>query len=167
MREFLKRRLPRLLAEAMLVLIVLWAVEWWMTRDAAHGPAPVIAAQTLDGAAVDLASLREPAVVYFWATWCPVCRAEQGTIDSLAGDYPVIGVAMQSGSDAELRQFIAEHEIAFSTINDDDGQLARRYGVHGVPAAFILDRAGEIRFVTRGYTTGPGMRLRLWLASLF
>jgi len=34
-----------------------------------------------------------------------------------------------------------------------------------VPASFIVDTDGKIRYVEIGYTTGIGLRLRLWLAS--
>ncbi|MGE0082668.1 MAG: protein disulfide oxidoreductase, partial [Thiohalomonadaceae bacterium] len=43
--------------------------------------------------------------------------------------------------------------------------LAARYGVRAVPTTFIIDGAGRIRFREVGYTTGPGLRLRLWLAD--
>ena len=44
--------------------------------------------------------------------------------------------------------------------------MARRYGVGGVPASFILDADGRIAFHERGYTTQWGLRLRLWLAKV-
>ena len=50
-------------------------------------------------------------------------------------------------------------------VNDPDGRLAGAWGVHAVPATFIVDTNGEIRFVEVGYTTGLGLRLRLWLAE--
>jgi alkyl hydroperoxide reductase subunit AhpC len=34
-----------------------------------------------------------------------------------------------------------------------------------VPASFIVDTDGKIRHVEIGYTTGAGLRFRLWLAS--
>jgi len=51
-------------------------------------------------------------------------------------------------------------------LNDPDGVIATRWGVRAVPASFIVDGAGQIRFVEIGYTTGIGLRLRLWLAGL-
>jgi hypothetical protein len=38
--------------------------------------------------------------------------------------------------------------------------------VHAVPASFIIAADGQIRFVEVGYTTGMGLRLRLWLAGM-
>jgi alkyl hydroperoxide reductase subunit AhpC len=87
-------------------------------------------------------------------------------IDALAEDYPVITVAMQSGEAQAVRDYPAAQGVAYPVVNDPEGDIARRYGVSGVPASFVLDGRGEVRFVTRGYTSGPGMRLRLWLAGV-
>ena len=39
---------------------------------------------------------------YFWADWCPICTAQQGTIDGVQADHLVLTVAMQSGGAAEV-----------------------------------------------------------------
>lgn len=162
----IKKRLPKLMLELVLLLGFLLALEAFLTRDAVSGKAPMFEGVTLNGEPFALANLRgQPAVVHFWATWCPVCKLEQGMIDSLAKDYPVITVAMQSGEAEEVLTYIKEQEVDYPVINDPRGELSRRYGVSGVPASFVLNAAGEVKFVTRGYTSGPGMRVRLWLAG--
>lgn len=164
----IRKRLPRWLLELTLLLVFVIALEAFLTRDAVRGKAPPFQGVTLSGDTFSLASLQgQPAVVHFWATWCPVCNIEQGMVDSLAGSYPVIAVAMQSGDAAEVQAYLKEQGVDYPVVNDPAGELARRYGVTGVPASFVLDSHGEVRFVTRGYTSGPGMRLRLWLAGLF
>ena len=105
-------------------------------------------------------------LVHFWATWCPICRAEQGSIDALARDTPVITVAMQSGDRNAVVQHLRKEELNFPVLNDPDGVIAAQWGVRAVPASFIVDGAGQIRYVEVGYTTGIGLRLRLWLAGL-
>lgn len=164
--RWLRRRGPRLALELAVLLVLVWGVEAFLTRDAAHGPAPALAGTTVAGAEVDLEVLRgEPALVYFWATWCPVCRAQQGAVAAVAEDHPVVTVAMQSGGPAAVRAHLAEQGVSYPAIADPEGRLAARYGVAGVPMAFVLGPEGEVRFVTRGYTTGWGLRLRLWLAG--
>jgi hypothetical protein len=49
---------------------------------------------------------------------------------------------------------------------DEDGAVARRWGVKAYPTTFYLDAAGVIRHVEVGYTTTLGMRARLALAGL-
>jgi thioredoxin-related protein len=50
-------------------------------------------------------------------------------------------------------------------INDPDGALAAAWGVRGVPTFFVVDSQGMIRFREVGYTTGLGLRWRLWLVG--
>ena len=105
-------------------------------------------------------------LVHFWATWCPVCRAEQDTIEALAKDHPTVTVAMQSGAAAVVAEHLNKEALSFPVLNDPDGAISAEWGVRAVPTSFVVDGAGQIRFVEVGYTTGLGLRLRLWLARL-
>lgn len=161
------RRWLRRAAEALLLLVLILGIRAWQQSGAASGPAPALAGELLDGKPVALAAFAgQPVLVHFWATWCPICRAEQGSIDALARDVPVITVAMQSGSRADVIQFLRKETLSFPVLNDPDGVIAAQWGVRAVPASFIVDGAGQIRFLEIGYTTGVGLRLRLWLAGL-
>jgi thiol-disulfide isomerase/thioredoxin len=154
-------------AEALVLLLLILGIRAWQQSGTASGPAPALAGELLDGKPVALAAFAgQPVLVHFWATWCPICRVEQGSIDALARDVPVITVAMQSGSREEVVQFLRKEALSFPVLNDPDGVLAAQWGVRAVPASFIVDGAGQIRFVEIGYTTGVGLRLRLWLAGL-
>jgi peroxiredoxin len=151
----------------MVVVAAILGLEWLLTRDAVHGPAPPIEARLTSGEIFSTESLRgRPALVYFWAEWCGVCALQQGAIDGVLADHPGVTVALQSGSPEEVGRHLARHGLAWPTIADEAGAIARQYGVAGVPAAFVLDGTGEVRFVTRGYTTGPGLRARLGWAGL-
>jgi len=160
------RRWRARLAFVALMLAVYLGVSWWQHRGLISGPAPALAAPLLDGSRFNLSAYGDrPALVYFWGSWCPVCRLEQDAVAALAADRPVVTVAMQSGSDAELSAWLREQQLDFPVINDPDGTLAARWGVRAVPAFFVVDRNGVIRFREVGYTSGAGLRLRLWLAG--
>lgn len=132
-----------------------------------EGDAPALVANNLDGNLVSLAEYRgKPLLLHFWATWCSICRFEQDSIEAIAKDWPVVTVAMQSGNDAELAEYMKEHALMVDTINDPEGAQAGRFGVRGVPTSFFLDETGRIRFTEVGYTTGIGLRVRLWLAKV-
>jgi peroxiredoxin len=61
---------------------------------------------------------------------------------------------------------LSEQQLSFPVLNDPDGHIAAAWGVHAVPASFIIDTDGQIRFVEIGYTTAIGLRLRLWWAAV-
>lgn len=152
--------------EIVLALALIFAVRAYLARDVVTGPAPVFATHGLDGARLAITDLRgRPALVHFWATWCPICKAEQGTIQAIAGDHALITVAMQSGDARTVADYVRKEAWQVPVAIDADGALARAYGVRGVPTTFVLDRHGNIRFVEIGYTTEIGLRLRLWWAG--
>lgn len=160
------RRAWRWGLEIVLVLAVIFAVRTYMARDVVAGPAPAFVSHGLNGERLAVVDLQgRPALVHFWATWCPICKAEQGTIQALAADHATITVAMQSGDATVVADYVRKHAWPVPVVVDDDGALARLYGVRGVPTTFVLDRHGQIRFVEIGYTTEIGLRLRLWWAG--
>ena len=153
----------------LLVFVILVAgIRFWQQRDMVSGAAPALRGVTLAGQHYTLtAHPGKSVLVHFWATWCSVCRAEQGSIAAIAHDDPnVITVAMQSGTAEEVSRHMHEQGIDFPVVNDQDGMISRAWGVHAVPASFIIAPDGRIRFIEVGYSTGIGLRLRLWLARI-
>ena len=161
-----RRRWGVIAAEILLVVTVFIGINMFQTREAASGAAPELIAETISGEAYQLRKLHEPVIVHFWATWCPVCGLEEGNVERMAGSYPVISVAMSSGSDNEIRRYLDANELSFDVINDDGGEISAAWGVHGVPMTFFVDSEGEIRFKEMGYTTTAGLWLRAWLTGL-
>jgi thiol-disulfide isomerase/thioredoxin len=154
--------------KVLLFIVVIAGFRMWQQRDMISGAAPVLQGVTLQGTPYQLAAHpSHPVLVQFWATWCPICKAEQNSIAKIAHDDPnVITVAMNSGKPEEVVKHMKEQGIDFPVVNDPDGSISNAWGVHAVPASFIVAPDGQIRFVEVGYTTGIGLRLRLWLAGL-
>jgi thiol-disulfide isomerase/thioredoxin len=153
---------------AVLIIAVVAGVRAWQQRDMVRGIAPELKGVTLNQQHFELpVHPAKPTLVHFWATWCPICRTEQGNIAAIARDYPnTITVAMNSGLNNEVKRYMQEQGIAFPTVNDPDGSISEVWGVHAVPASFIIAPDGKIQFVEVGYTTEMGLRLRLWWAGL-
>jgi len=163
-------RWQRWAVEALIFLALFVALQLWQARDTPRGAAPPFAGQRLDGQAFDLANWRaerpgDAHLLYFWADWCPVCKTTAGNVTAIAADWPVISIASQSGPAATVGNAMAERGYAWPTLADPPGDLLKRYGLPGVPAFIIIDPAGDIRFVSVGYTSEIGLRLRLWWAS--
>ncbi|MFA6970046.1 MAG: protein disulfide oxidoreductase [Gallionella sp.] len=152
----------------LLFVLVVAGIRFWQQRDMVSGPAPQLQGVTLTGQPYILPTHPDkPVLVHFWASWCPVCRTEQGSIAAIAhDDANVITIAMQSGKPEEVSRHMREQGINFPVLNDPDGSIARAWGVHAVPVSFIIAPDGKIRFVEVGYTTEIGLRIRKWLAGI-
>lgn len=165
MRKILKQRGVRIALELGIFILLYLGVRAYMQWHLASGTVPAIHAETLAGKRFDMNQPRKgPLLIHFWATWCPICRLEQQGIQAISRDYPVISIALNSGEAAAIRKFMRQHGLDFPVINDPDGEIARRFGVTGVPVSFVVGSHNRIRFVERGYTTEWGLRLRLWLS---
>jgi peroxiredoxin len=142
---------------------VVAAVHLYQGRDVPAGQAPEFAARLLDGAPVSLNDFRgRPLLLHFWATWCPVCTLAQGGIHRIAEDHAVLTIALDTATDEEIRRWMRDQGVSYPVIRDPAAEIAGRFGVRGVPTSVIVDAHGQIRFATVGYTTEPGLRLRLW-----
>jgi len=165
-KQLARKRSAKLTLEVVALLLIFLTVKTYLQRDLAHGIAPHFHGAATNGQSVNIQNLRgKPALVYFWATWCPVCKMQNGNVANIGKDLPVITIAMNSGSDLEVEAFLKEKQLDFLALADDDGTIASRYGVTGVPTSFIIDSNGNIAFTEVGYTTEWGLRLRLWLAK--
>ncbi|WP_334134433.1 redoxin family protein [Tepidimonas sp.] len=174
------RRTPRLLREAALTLgvaaVVVLAVQAWMLRDATphwreDGPLAWVLPDgsegrgTLSDLRARLGATDTPVALYVWATWCPICDAMDDQVDALARTRPVLTVATRSGDAAAVRRHLATRGLRWVVVFDANGHLADRHGWRSVPMFSVLMPDGTLRHTTVGYTTGWGLRLRLWLAG--
>ncbi|WP_303786051.1 redoxin domain-containing protein [Azovibrio restrictus] len=165
-----KPRWRRWIVEIALFLLALLAIQFWQTRLVPEGPAPAFTARLVDGSTITLDAWLgrhpgQPVALYFWADWCPVCKVQEGSIESLRQDWPVLTVAMQSGNAEQVAQLLRQRHLAWPTALDERGELARAYGLQGVPALIVVDARGRLRSAAVGYSTAWGMRLRLWWAG--
>jgi thiol-disulfide isomerase/thioredoxin len=87
-------------------------------------------------------------MIWFWASWCPVCEAESGAIlNAMAEpDWPaevtMIGVAGLSDAE-QAKVFVDEHGVGgFRHVYDTDGSLWELFGVTGQPAFAYVDDDG-------------------------
>lgn len=109
--------------------------------------APALPRTTLFGPPVTLAALRgHPAVVIFWASWCPGCHREAPAVErfarSAAGRGRVITVDYSDGGD--WHGFVRRYAWSVPVFADRDGTLGAAYGINGLPATVILDARGRI-----------------------
>lgn len=156
--------------EALIFIAFFTAFQLWQTRATPRGPAPQFVGQQVDGQAFDLTAWRQQhpqqaSLLYFWAEWCPVCKTTAGNVTGVATDWPVTTIAVQSGPAEQVAKLMQERGYGWATVPDSDAKILQQYGLPGTPAFVVIDPAGNVRFVSVGYTSELGLRLRLWWAS--
>lgn len=151
----------------LMALVIFTLLDLWRspTLPAGAMEAPFT---LLDGTTTSLAeqSRGKPLLVYYWASWCGVCRFTTPTVEQLwqQGEN-VLTVALRSGSDAQLRAGMAKKGLAFPTHNDEQGALAARWQV-GVTPTFLIIKDGKLVSSTTGWSSWLGLKARLLWASL-
>ena len=98
--------------------------------------------------------LQRPAVLLFWATWCPYCKAlmpHVQTVYDAAGKARLDVYAIDIKEDGEKDPVATLHErkLGFTLVRDGD-PVAALYGVKGTPGLFLVDAQGEIVYKRSG-----------------
>ena len=147
--------------------LIIFGGQFLASNGLVTGVPPAMPTTTLAGDAALARVSQGPALIYFWAEWCGICRAMQSKISAVSSDFPVLTVAVDSGDDATVKAYLDKNRLNWQVVNDADGAVFQRYGGRGVPALFFVNRAGTIVFTTAGYVSEWGLRLRLRLADLW
>lgn len=111
-------------------------------------PVPALSLPNLeDGRPVALAEALngQPALVNFFASWCPPCEVEHPVLVDLAAQgVPIIGVAYKDAP-PNTEAFLARLGDPFSIhLVDRDGRAGVEFGVTGVPETYLVGADGTI-----------------------
>lgn len=115
--------------------------------------APAYAATLLDGTEISLETLRgKPVLLNVWATWCAPCREEIPYLSRLysqhrADGLEIIGVSIDArGEDEKIADFAKEIGMRYPIWLDPDQRVAATFLAFGVPASYLVDRNGVLRW---------------------
>jgi thiol-disulfide isomerase/thioredoxin len=123
---------------------------------------------TLDGHSVTLSTLSEerPLLLYFWASWCGVCRYTTPSVAQLVEEGEnVMTIALRSGAPGDVSRWLEQKKVQLPVVNDASGELSRNWQIGVTPTLVVLYK-GEVVSSTTGWTTYWGMKARLWWAAL-
>lgn len=137
----------------------------------AHGPTPPFALQDLNGRVHRLSDYRGKVVlVNFWATWCAPCREEMPSIErlrqSLAGEpFEVLAINLAEPR-SRIERFLASMPLGFPVLLDRDTRTAKDWRARILPATYLVDAAGRIRYVRYGELDWAGDAARARVREL-
>jgi cytochrome c biogenesis protein CcmG, thiol:disulfide interchange protein DsbE len=115
--------------------------------------APVFTAPGLDGHRVLMdAYLGRPLVVNFFASWCGPCRDELPLLEQSAQRSPGVQFVLFDYMDdtGSARHLLDQAGVRTPVVGiDQDGQIARSYGVFGLPTTVFVWPDGTIEATVR------------------
>lgn len=150
-----------------IVIITLFsiAIDYWRGRDRPSQIIPELTISSIKGDWIDIEKMshQAPVLVYFWATWCPICEVVSPSVNWLSDTHQVVSIAITSGENQRLQQYMSHKDYDFDVVNDQTGSISKQWAVTATPSMFIV-KNGEISSMTTGATTPMGLWLRLFFA---
>ena len=126
-------------------------------------PLPDLSGPQLAGGTVDIGEFEgSPMVVNVWASWCGPCETETPDMIRLSGEYADDGVRFlgvdHNDQTAAARAFTERMGTPYPSVEDPAGRFAAQLGYIGLPATFVVDEDGVIRWAIYGPTDAATVR---------
>jgi peroxiredoxin len=133
--------------------------------------APEFSLKTLTGEEINLAKNRGKIILIdFWATWCAPCREAIPHLVDLYKTYreqglEVVGLSMDKGDPKTVDHFVRSLDIPYPIAIAPE-EIARAYGVSGLPTTLLIDKEGKIREKVVGFNTKIAKKIESRVAEL-
>ena len=149
------------------LMVAVWLCGWclngaWAADALPSGlvqvdayPAPALIVQQESGAKLNLKTAQGRwAFVHFWATWCVPCKREMPHIAKLQkqmqGKSLTFFVVNTADSEDAIFEFLGSVSAEMSSLRDPDGQYTELWKPRGLPATFLVDPQGVVRYRALG-----------------
>jgi thiol-disulfide isomerase/thioredoxin len=121
--------------------------------------APSAVVRSLQGKSVTLSDVagRGPALLEFWATWCPNCKELEPAMAAAAKKYGAqvrfVTVAVAINESLErVQRHAAAHPLPGTVVYDASGNAASAYDAPATSYVVVIDRSGRVVYTGVGGT---------------
>jgi thiol-disulfide isomerase/thioredoxin len=109
-------------------------------------------------------------LIDFWATWCGPCRESIPHLVHLYKTYrgqglEVVGLSMDKGDPKTVDHFVKSLDIPYPIAIAPE-EIARAYGVNGLPTTVLIDKEGKIREKILGFNTAIAKKIESRVVEL-
>jgi thiol-disulfide isomerase/thioredoxin len=132
---------------------------WKLTHDPGGGvaaqltqgkrpTAPNFTLQRLDGSGtVDLASIKKPRVIDFFASWCYACPYESKRLETYSRTYgdriAFVGINTDDFS-ADAKRYVKKYGLTYTIVREQGRKVLNTWGGLPIPRIFFIDRDGKV-----------------------
>jgi peroxiredoxin len=122
-----------------------------VAQAAEPAPAPDFALPAVDGHNYRLSEQRGQVVaLVFWASWCGGCREQLALLRDLEAFYRDWGLRVMAVSlderPRDAARVAAALGLTYPVMHDHDKAVSRAWDPRRLPATYLLDRSGVVRF---------------------
>jgi thiol-disulfide isomerase/thioredoxin len=134
--------------------------------------APNFSLKTLEDQEITLSELKGKVVLLdFWATWCGPCKESiphlvQIYKSNQEKGFELIGMSMDKKGEVDtVRHFVRSMDISYPIIMTPE-DVARNYGIKGLPTTILIDKEGKIREKIVGFNSSIAQQMAAKVAEL-
>jgi peroxiredoxin len=119
--------------------------------------APDVVLAKTDGTSANVIGTRQgkKAILIFWATWCPHCYEELGSLNDNFASIEQKGIKIILVDVGETREVVKNYfnqrQMRLTSFVDENSFLQETYHLIGIPTLIFIDEKGIIRNVTHAF----------------
>ncbi len=135
-------------------------------------PAPDVRLPALNGSSLALKDFKGKVVlVNFFATWCLPCQYEMPLMEKLyraykAKGFVIVAISVDQAGESVVEPFVEKNRLTYPILLDTKGEGAKKFGVTGLPATFLIGADGFMKGVVYGPKEWDGKEARVLIESL-
>ena len=104
----------------------------------------------------------KPAIVYFFAPWCSICRFSMDNLQNIYQRNPdihIVAVALDYANKEEVDVFVERMGLEFPILMGNE-EVKKAYKVSAYPSYYVFDEEQNVAHRSMGYSTELGLYLR-------